>query len=358
MRVVAITTLIIGTFGTLPAAEGDRPLAPTPVTWEQTDAVLGAAAAALKEQAHVPIDVAPGVLKAKFAPEFKGFKGVPFWDGLQQLADASKTRITLAEGGRRVNLVPRGPSREAAATSGAFRVAAQQVIGRALLEQGVTVHEVQLLVHWEPRLRVYRIDTTPRVTKVTDVPGSKVVADEGGSQVLPADATSEMRVRLTGLTRDSGRITALSGVFTATGADRLLAFAFEAPAGKLPAARKADGVAAELKRVQKKGDLWEVVVEVMYPAGQPTFQSFEGEWWLRDNRMLLRSPEGKTVVLDDFEIPSRDNPRPLQVVYRFKQDPAKGLGDPTAKGWAIVYETPAPLAEIKVPFDLKDIPLP
>ena len=46
------------------------------------------------------------------------------------------------------------------------------------------------------------------------------------------------------------------------------------------------------------------------------------------------------------------------MIHRFKEDAAKGLGNPTVKGWSIVYETPAPLADVKVPFELKDIPLP
>ena len=45
-------------------------------------------------------------------------------------------------------------------------------------------------------------------------------------------------------------------------------------------------------------------------------------------------------------------------MYRFKEDPTKGLTNPTAKGWSLVYETPAPLVEFRVPFELKDIPLP
>ena len=45
-------------------------------------------------------------------------------------------------------------------------------------------------------------------------------------------------------------------------------------------------------------------------------------------------------------------------MHRFKEDKAKGLTDPTAANWTIVYETPAPLVELKVPFELKDIPLP
>ena len=116
-------------------------------------------------------------------------------------------------------------------------------------------------------------------------------------------------------------------------------------------------MSAALKRVQKKDDTWEIAVDVTYPPNQPAFQSFEGEWWLRDNKLTLYSPGGKAFVIDDYEIPQPDSSRPLRVIHRFKEDPAKGLGDPT-KGWKIVYETPSPLVETKVPFELKDIPLP
>ena len=312
-------------------------------------------AAALPKTSGVTVGVAPGALKTRCGVRFKD---VPFWDALQQTADATGTRVALHDGGRRVELVPRGKSREVAATSGAFRVVAQQVVGRALLDQGVTVHEVYLLAHWEPRLRVYRIDTAPKVSKVTDVPGSKITAEAGGGVVLPLDATSELRVRLSGLTRDSDRITALAGAFTVTAAEKMLTFAFAAPGGKLPAEQKQGDVTAALKRVQKKDDTWEIAVDVTYPPNQPVFESFQGEWWLRDNKLTVRSPAGKTFVIDDYEIPMPDSPRPLRVVHRFKEDAVKGLGDPTAKGWTIVYETPAPLVEVKVPFELKDIPLP
>jgi hypothetical protein len=362
MRIILAATFALGALATLPAAEPSRPLSPTTVTWEKPNAVLGEAADELSKQSGVSITVAPGVLKAKFDPAFKGFKRVPFWEGLQAAADASNTRIALSNGGRKAELVPRGKSRESAATSGAFRVISQQVVGRALLADGITTHEVQLLVHWEPRIRVYRIDTAPAISKATDVPGSKIEVSDGESRVLPTDATSAMIVKLTGLTRDSEKLTVLAGTFGVTAADRLLEFAFD-PTGKFPASGalpngEKSPVGAVLKRIQKKDDTWEIAVEVTYPEGQPIFESFQGEWWLRDNRLTVRSPAGKAFVIDDYEIPSPDNSRPLVVVHRFKEDAAKGLGNPTVKGWSIVYETPSPLAEVKVPFELKDIPLP
>ena len=129
-------------------------------------------------------------------------------------------------------------------------------------------------------------------------------------------------------------------MFTVTAAEKMLTFAFAAPGGKLPAEQKQGDVTAALKRVQKKGDTWEIAVDVTYPPNQPVFESFQGEWWLRDNKLTLRSPAGKTFVIDDYEIPMPDSSRPLRVVYRFKEDAAKGLDNPTKKGWSIVYETP------------------
>lgn len=357
MRTLAALALITATLGALPAADPPRPLAPTSVSFEKSPAVLGEVADNISKTSGVKIGVAPNLLKTPLK-DFKGFKGATFWDGLHATADASGTRVALAKGGREIALVPRGPSRESAATSGAFRVVTTSVTGRALLAEGITFHEIGLLVHWEPRVRVYRIDTAPKISEIKDVPGTKLTADGGGSQVLPSDATSEMRVRVTGLIRDSERIKSLAGVFTVTAAEKMLAFDFAAPDGKLPDAKKLDDVTAALKRVQKKGDTWEVAVDVLYPEGQPHFESFQGEWWMRDNRMLLLGPGGKTFVLSDYESLSPDNPRPLRVIYRFKEDAAKGIGNPTAPGWSFVYETPAPLHEVKVPFELKDIPLP
>lgn len=355
MRTLVATAIILGAAVALPAADPPRPLGPTAVTYEK-GTVLGEAADALAKQSGIPITVVPAAMqKAKCDVRFKD---VPFWEALQTSADTANARIILADGGRKVELAPRGASQEVAATSGAFRVVAQQVTGRALLDQGITFHEVSLLVHWEPRLRVYRIDTAPRISSATDAAGSKLTAEGRSAQVLPANATSEMRVRLSGLTRKSERITALAGEFTVTAADKLLNFAFAVPGGKLPAAQTQGGVTASLTRVQKKGDSWEVAVEVNYPKGQPLFESFQGEWWLRDNRLLLVSPQGKAVAVDDYEIPAPDRATPLVVVHRFKENAGAGFGNPTAPGWKLVYETPAPLAEVKVPFALKDIPLP
>jgi len=351
MRMTALTVLLVG--AALAAQPPARPLAPTSVSFAKPGAVLGEVCAELSKAAGVPIEVPPALLKAKCGATFTA---APFWEALDSAARASDARVVLSNGGRGAQLAPRGKARDVSATSGAFRVVAQSVTGRALLELGTTVHEVQLLAHWEPRLRVYRIDTAPKVSEALDANGVKLEAATGGGEVLPTDATSELRVRLSGLTRGSERIKALAGTFKVVAAEQLVALDFDASA-KLPAKDEKGGLTAVLKRFEKKDDEWEVEIDVTYPEGQPTFQSFQGEWWLRDNRLVLRDPNGKAHALRDFEVPSPDF-RPLSVVYRFKEDKAAGLVNPTAKGWRAVYETPGPLREVTVPFELKDVPIP
>lgn len=352
MRMTALTVLLFASaiVAQPPAA---RPLAPATVTFAKPNAVLGEVCADIGKAAGVPIEVPPALLKAKCGVTFKA---APFWEALDSAARASDARLVLADGGRKVQLAPRGKTTVVSATSGAFRVVAQTVTGRALLEQGVTVHEVQLLAHWEPRVRVYRIDTAPKVSEATDANGVKLDVSGGGGEILPSDSTSELRVRLSGLTRGSERIKSLAGEFKVVAAEQLVALDFDASA-KLPAKDERAGLSAVLKRFEKKDDVWEVAIEVTYPQGQPTFQSFQSEWWLRDNQLVLRDPNGKAHVLSDYEAPSPDF-RPLTVVYRFKEDKAAGLVNPTAKGWRAIYETPSSLREVRVPFELKDIPIP
>ena len=138
----------------------------------------------------------------------------------------------------------------------------------------------------------------------------------------------------------------------------MLAFRFHDLAGKLPAgAAPQEGVTATLRRFTKEDNVWEAEVELNYPPGQPHFESFEEVVWLTQNRMQLVPPGGgKAFAPDDHQI--LETGRRVVVVYRFKEDPGKGLANPKAKGWSVVYETPSPLVEFKVPFELKDIPLP
>ena len=336
MRTLAFL-LILAVAAALPAAD---PVPPRTISLKKADA----SPADIGERAGIPV-VGAGTFKI-------GVDRMPFWDALEMAASATGQRIVLRDSGRRIALEPRGASLEVSSVSGAFRTVARQVTARLNLETGQTVYDVNLDAHWEPRFPVFRVDAVPTITRATDDRGTKLTTTATKSRSAPIGATHALPVRLHGLTRDSRKINVLAGHYTVVAADRMLAFRFENLTAKLPVSLPPkDGVTAILNRVEKDEKTWEVEVELKYPPGGPTFESFEADAWLSENRMALVSPDQKTFRPDDYE--ARGN----VLIYRFKEDAAKGLVNIAGKGWAVVYETPAPLKEFAVPFELKDIPL-
>ena len=329
----AVTLLLLIT-ATVPAAD---PIPPRTVTLKKPDATP----ADIGKLADIPVTGA-GTFPA-------AFDGVPFWTALERTGQ----RIVLRENGRRITLEPRGSSLEVSSVSGAFRTVARQVTARLNLETGQSVYDVQLEAHWEPRFPVFRVDAVPTITRATDDRGTVLTSTQTKARSQPTGATHALPVRLGGLTRDSKKVSVLAGHYTVIAADKMLAFSFPDLTAKLPITLPTkDGVTATLKRIEKDEKTWEIEIELKYPPGGPQFESFEADAWLSENTLRLVSPDvSKTFRPDDYE--ARGN----VLIYRFKEDAAKGLANPAAKGWSVVYETPAPLVEFQVPFELHDIPL-
>lgn len=346
-------TLVLLVFAGAAAAQPAGPtFKPTLATLKKDSTLADAATALSAAPAGATVKVeSPDTAKAKLA---SGVDQVPFWDAVEAAADQTKTRLTLRDGGRTVVLANRSGAREISAVSGAFRIVPRTVTGRLLLDSGTAFHEVDLDVHWEPRVRVYRIDSTPHITKATDDRGTALAASAAGSRHHPNGAVTDMKVRLTGLTRESKQIASLAGEFRATAAERLLSVPFRNLGAKYPIVQKEDGVVVVLRSFEKVGGLWEAQLELTYPEGHPTFESFEEQKWLRDNRLRLIDPKAAVFEPDNDDVTASG--RQIAATYRFK---LLANADPVQqKGWSLVCDTPGPLTEVKVPFVLKNIPLP
>jgi hypothetical protein len=325
---------------------------------------LGRVLAGITKQTGVPISY-PESAKAEVCDGV--FSGKPFWSVLEAVADQTGHRIALHEHGRKIAFEPRGKCQEVSSVSGPFRVVARQVVARYNLELGQTTYEAQLDAHWEPRFPVFRIDAHPTIARAADDKGQPLTAPAVKVRAHPDGFVHAIPARLTGLTRASRKIAVLAGDFGVTAAPEMLPFRFadlsaKGP-GELPAAvaaRLKGQVTATLKRFafDKDTNTWVAEVEAVYPPGQPQFESFESEWWLAENRLRLLAPGGAAYLPESPEYELRDGGRRLVAVYRFKADALKGLTNPPGKGWALEYVTPAPLVEFRVPFELKDIPLP
>ncbi|MBX9626943.1 MAG: hypothetical protein K2X82_24290 [Gemmataceae bacterium] len=351
------TSFTLLAFALLTAAAAGPPpppaIPPRTVTLELTNSTLKDVVAALSKRTGLLVTYPEAVGNQ---PCDAVFNGKPFWDALELVADQTGLRIEPKGDGRDIALVPRGKSREVSSVAGPFRVVARQVVGRYLLDEGTTAYEVQLGVHWEPRLPVFRIDGTPTITEATDDRGTALTPQTGGSRTQPAGYAHAATVRLGGLTREAKRVGTLKGYFTVVASEKFLTFRFADLTGKPPVALPAqEGVTATLRRLGKDEGTWEVEVVLTYPPTIPEFESFEA--WAAGNRVVLVSPDGTKV----FAPESRNvNAAGRQVVgtYYFKEDPAKGLVNPAGKGWSLVVEAPTTPVEFKVPFELKDVPLP
>jgi hypothetical protein len=348
--------LPLATISLLRADEPQKlPIAPTIVKVNEPDGKLAQVMKQINLRSGMPVTFPESAAKEDCPVTYAS--GAPFWEVLESVADRTGQRIVLHDHGRKIALEPRGKSREISCVTGPFRVVAREVIGRNLLDLGLSYYEVRMDLHWEPRFPVFRIDTRPKVTQATDDRGIVLgLPPTAGRTQLAGTAMHETSVRLTGLTRESRKIGILAGEFTVTAAEKMLAFKVDDLTAKTPISPAAQqGVSVVLKRFEKDEKVWEAEIEVTNPPGGPVFESFES--WTGENQIRLISPNtAKSFAADDYEI--RSTERKLIAVYRFKEDAAKGLVDPNAKGWSLVYTTPSPLVEFKVPFEIKDIPLP
>lgn len=337
------------------AEPGPAALPPTRITLKQSDSTLADVATALAKASGLAVTAEPDVAKVRCPI---AFNGTPLWEALEKAARDADARIVVADGGRRIAFARRGGSKptreikEVTATSGPFRITVRTVTGRLLLDSGAAVHEVQLLVHWEPRYPVFRIDSSPKILAAKFDRSSDLIPDVGAARHHPTGATTEMTVRLAGLPRRAAKIDVLAGEFRATAAKSMLTFKYDNLAAALPIEQKTGGVSARMKpfTFDETTKTWDVELELAYPPGGPEFESFEEHKWLRDNRIQLVSPESKPLDPESEEVLARG--KTVSATYRFKG------ANPKAKGWSLVYVVPGPLIEVTVPFKLENIPLP
>jgi hypothetical protein len=348
MRTGIIVTLVA--LAAAASGPGDEPPSlPFPPRRVSSDqATVGAVAADLGRQAGVPVTVPPDAAGKACPP----VKDTPFWEALDRLTAGAGLRVALRDAGRAVELVPKGNSREVASAAGPFRVVAKQVVGRALLAEGLTVHEVHLDLHWEPRYPVFRVDSYPHVTQAADDRGVALQPQTAGARTQPTGAVHQSSVKLGGVTREAKRVGVLKGYFTVTASEKLLPFRFDLPPAKGAKQAKA-GVEAALRSWQKDEDTWVAELELTYPPTIPEFESFEATAFTAANQARLVGPDKKALAPDSQAVSAVG--RRVSATYYFK-DGAKGAA--VGRGWALEVDVAATPVEFRVPFELKDIVLP
>lgn len=324
-----------------------EPIPATKVPIDEQPRTLAETFAILSRQGQLTIDVSktngPQMLKLKQE------NPLPLWLALDKVAEQSGHRVEIVQQGRSVLIVP-GRSLTAASIDGPFRVTVTGVTAKTDFLSQKTYYDVTLLLHWEPRFPVFRIDTVPAVSTAIDDQGTKLTCQSAKTKSPIGNAFSfSTTVRFDGLTRGSKSIARLEGSFVVTASPKMLTFTFD-DLTKLPDVKKDSNVSVSLTKMASVGDRWDAEVKLIYPDSHPEFESFET--WADHNTLKLISPDRtKSYTHSDFS--TIGSGRRVTCEYRFLKSPVDGL-----KGWTLTYATPAPLTEFTVRFSLLDIPLP
>jgi hypothetical protein len=325
-----------------PALAAEPPFPATLVTTSHPDAVADRLAE-LGKRAGIPIDVSAVPKDRKAAGTFTN---KPFWEAIRTVANDAGSRVVVEGLGDRMSVVP-GPA-PPDFVAGPFRFVAKSVTAKFDYDTGRGGTDVAVELHWEPRIRVYRVAKYDVAVQVTESKSSDA------SKANVAGSRHVLAARFRAVPRTSEALFGIRGSVIITAAEKLLRVTFDEATDKNQT-QTVERVGVTLHTFEKFDDTWEAKVTLVYPPGMPEFESFEAESWLRDNAGRLVSPDRtKTFESKDFQV--KVTPAGATIVYRFPEDQAKGLRP--GKGWRFEVDTPSPLVEFPLTFELKGIRLP
>jgi len=339
----SLLVLVITAFGGSILAAPPAPVAATPVSFELANPTLEAVAVQFRDKYGMAVEVSEFIKGAKVGAKTNG----PFWYVVEQLT-AEASCLAKMQGGKLL-FVPGVTKPVPSSIDGPFRSSVRQVVAKRDFQSGDAVTEVHLDVHWEPRFPVYLIDAEPKLTKAAGEKGN-YTADPPSGRVTASGYVHPMVVRLKGVPREEKSLSVLSGSFKVIAAEKMLAVEFKDLTSDKPIEKSIEGVKVVLKPVKSQNGPLEIGFDLEYPPSHPEFESFQE--WAGTNKLRVFDATGNVVKETNYN--TSENGRKITANY-FLTAPKGPLN---LKGWRLVYETPSPMAQQEVRFELKDILLP
>jgi hypothetical protein len=346
-----VAWVLAGVFLPLVLASTSREVPPgTLVSWSQPSSKVQHLVSALAQKGGIHVEVAPSL--AELSVSLQG-ENIPLWDALDRIARQVQGRWAVSADGKSLHLLPLGNGQTITTSNGPFRIVVRSITTRLTPDTSESACDLRMLVHWEPRYPVYRIDTSPRISAAVDDRGQAWESEMQKSYQYPPAATAELHLRLLGIPRQARQIARLEGHFRVTLTDQLLTIRWDTPPRDKPVTQMVGPLSCTWKSLRRNTTLrlWEVELAWQYPPDHPQFDSYEESKWLRDVQVQWRTAEGRLIQPQGEEIYATG--RKVQAICQFPQ-----AFDPQAAGGVLLLTTPAPLREVHVPFRLDNIPLP
>lgn len=291
-------------------------------------------------------------------------KEATFWQAVEAVVRQAGCGFSPYQDQGSLVLIDSPSGRAPAAHAGIFRIAATRTTAQRDLETGTHVAGLALEIAWEPRFRPFYLELEPlRLSFDGGKETKPLVVPSGGQVPVSGRNAVELDVRFPAPPRRSGTITALEGGLRVLGPVKMLDFRFEKPApltdADKPRVLEQEKVRVSLTGLRVRTDRWMADILIENPPGGPALESYQT--WLNNNRIRLeRQVGGKTVtVVPDAtqeEPLDRETERRAHLRYHFTNRAALAKTNP--EDWTLVYTTPGRIVHIRVPFALKDLPLP
>jgi hypothetical protein len=284
-------------------------------------------------------------------------KDEPFWSAMDKILDQAKLGVNSVGGEDALNLVPRGnddrPRVEGAGYEGPFRTEALQAEAeRNLRQPKQATLKLQLEVAWEPRLRPIALSQPAADVHASTDDGQELMIAQPDAlpdvDVPTGTQAAEIGLPFSLPDRGAKKIATLKGTLHALVPGRHAKFQFQNVTNSIGKSQSLGGVKITLDDIRKNGAVWEIHMRFGLDEGNTSLQSHRD--WVLQNLSYLTDENGRHIENAGFES-TRQTDNEVGAAYFF--DAANDLS-----GLTWVYETPASIVDLPVPYELKNIDLP
>ncbi len=286
------------------------------------------------------------------------FGKTQFWPALDAILDQVHGTVNLYGGeGDALTLQPASPA-DALRTAhpcyaGPFRLEITEVsLVRNLRTPNTSGMQLRLEVLWEPRLCPITVAQHLADISATDNQGRNVavrVPDATVSAVTePSVGGVELVLPMELPQRSAQSLASVQGQLAVLIPGRAATFEFKNLAAAANVSQRKAGVVVTFEKLIKNVDVSEVRVRIRFDDASQSLQSHLG--WIYRNEAYLRGPDGKQLKQAGVQL-IRKEANEVTLAYLFALDKPP-------QGYTFVYRTPILIVETKIPYKLKQIPLP
>ncbi len=284
------------------------------------------------------------------------FQETPFWRALDSVLDLAGLTVYPYGDERAIYLTARledhAPRLGRAAYMGPLRIEPVLIRAERDLRSGTALLQLTSEIAWEPRVRPITLEQPMSTVEATDERGAALVVDAPEATLeVPVEGNqiaTNLAYTFRSPVRGTERIARLRGTLSALVPGKVATFRFDQILQAKNARQRIGGATVTLEQVRRSGDLWEVGIRVRFDDAGGALQSHRG--WIFNNPAYLETPGGERIAFARFDT-TRQAENEVGMAYLFAIDgPIEHL--------RFVYETPALVLGVDLPYELKDVPLP